>query len=120
MFISDSKENGLSLYIRHSKSVNLYLRNRSLEPWIFPLPVICKLNGTPIPRVNSTKLLGVQINNRLDCSEHVASSLTKATKSLFFLRRLKLSGATSSQLLRVYTGLLQRALNMLHPYGILV
>ena len=72
-------------------------------------------DDAPVPRVDSARLLGVTINSSLSFSDHIHEVLTKASRSLFYLRSLKLAGASSVDLLRVYTCLIRPVLEYASP-----
>ena len=93
------------------KSVELHLTNRRNVPHLNPIR--CK--DIEVPRVKSSKLLGVVFTDNLSFSEHIASICTSATKTLFFLRRLKLAGASPEDLVRVYSSYTRPLLEFASP-----
>ena len=99
------------ILINPSKSVELpfsFKRSRPPAP-----PLLC--NGSVIPQVSSSKLLGVQLTSNFSFSDHISAISKRATKTLFFLRRLKLAGASSSELLRVYCSFTRPILEYCSP-----
>ena len=68
------------------------------------------VNGTSIERVNSTKLLGVYFNNRLDWKDHVTYIVTKASKRIFCLSQLVRAGISTKQLVNIYCSLIRSVL----------
>lgn len=52
-------------------------------------PPVGSMNGTPPQVVETTKLLGVTIDNRLTWKEHVSHTTTSASHRLCLLRQLK-------------------------------
>ena len=62
-------------------------------------PII--INGKTIERINSTKLLGLIVQNNLKWDTHVDKIVTKANIKLHFLRRLKRSGASEKDLTHI-------------------
>jgi hypothetical protein len=65
-----------------------------------------------IERVTSYKLLGVSVTNSLNWDQHVDDICSKANKRLHFLKLLKRSAMSPTDLLQYYTSqLLDRLLN---------
>ena len=77
------------------------------------------MNGNVIERVQSTKLLGVIINNSLTWSDHVDYICSKAAKRLYFLRLLKRASIPATDIVHVYCSiirsLLEYACEVWHP-----
>jgi hypothetical protein len=65
-------------------------------------PPLLQLNGQPIERVSSYKLLGLQVTDTLKWNEHVSSLCSKAAQRLHFLQQLKRAAMTSEDLLYYY------------------
>ena len=60
------------------------------------------LDGRPLQLVQSTKLLGITIDSKLDWYEHVKNTVTAASFRLFMLRRLRSLGAPTPELSTIY------------------
>ena len=63
-------------------------------------PII--MNGAVIERVDSSKLLGVHIQNNLKWDTHIEYINKKASSRLYFLRCLKRAGLSKSELVTIY------------------
>ena len=73
------------------------------------LPVLT-LSDQPVERVDSFKLLGVCISDNLSWKDHVAKTVKKASKRLYFLCVLKRAGLEPSELLKVYVAMIRSVL----------
>ena len=60
------------------------------------------LDGTPLENVYETKLLGVTITSNCRWDSHTKSTVLKGNSRLWFLRRLKLLGASKNTLMDIY------------------
>lgn len=60
------------------------------------------INNTTIPNVSESKLLGVMINSKVDWSDHINITATKASRKIFILRRLQCHGFNTGQLKIMY------------------
>jgi len=78
-----------------------------------PPPV--SLNGTPVERVTTFKLLGVHIASDLKWVQHVNAIMSKATSRLHFLKQLKRSGAGRDDLLYFYITVIRSVLEYACP-----
>jgi len=65
-------------------------------------PLSVTLNGTPMERVNTFKLLGVHVANDLKWTRHVNAILSKASSRLNFLKQLKRAGVGRDDMLCFY------------------
>ena len=65
-------------------------------------PVPVSLNDMTVDQVSTFKLLGVHISNDLKWTQHIDAVSSKIASRLYFLRQLKRSGATYSDLLSFY------------------
>ena len=61
-----------------------------------------KLEGTKLEVVNQTKLLGLIVSSNCRWDENTRSMVSKAKSRLWFLRRLKVLGASQKTLLDIY------------------
>ena len=73
------------------------------------------INGVEIERVNETKLLGVMITDDLKWDTHIDYINKKASKRLYFLRRLKRSGLDSRELIVLYVSMIRSVLEYACP-----
>jgi hypothetical protein len=60
------------------------------------------MDNVLLPKITSTKLLGVQLNDTLNWDEHVDIVVRKACKKIYVLRKLKYCGFSKNQLITVY------------------
>jgi len=65
-------------------------------------PPTLQLNGKPIERVRSYKLLGLHVKDALKWNEHVSTICSKAAQRLHFLKQLKRSAMSTDDLLYYY------------------
>jgi hypothetical protein len=65
-------------------------------------PPLLQLNGQPVERVKSYKLLGLHVTDTLQWNEHVSSLCSRATQRLHFLQQLKRAAMSSDDLLYSY------------------
>ena len=77
------------------------------------------INNQQIETVNTFKLLGVILNDKLTWDDHVHYIVGKAAKRLYFLRLLKRANVPSEQIIRVYEStvrsVLEYAAEVWHP-----
>ena len=73
------------------------------------------MNGVEIERVKKTKLLGVMITDNLKWDEHIDYINGKASKRLYFLRRLKRSGLEDRELIVLYVSMIRSVLEYACP-----
>lgn len=66
-----------------------------------------KLNGQPIERVRSYKLLGLHVTDTMKWQEHVTSICSKAAKRLHFLRLLKKVNMSTDDLFYYYQSVIR-------------
>ncbi|XP_050689977.1 RNA-binding protein 12-like [Eriocheir sinensis] len=66
-------------------------------------PPCVSIDGRPLQVVQSVKLLGLTIDNKLTCCQHVSSLITSATYRLHLLRRLKKLETPVRELASVYS-----------------
>ena len=64
--------------------------------------LLLQLNGQPIERVRSYKLLGLHVTDTLKWKEHVSSLCSRAAQRLHFLQQLKRAAMSSEDLLYYY------------------
>ena len=65
-------------------------------------PLLLQLNGQPIERVRSYKLLGLHVTDTLKWKEHVSSLCSRVAQRLHFLQQLKHAAMSSEDLLYYY------------------
>ena len=65
-------------------------------------PPLLQIDGQPVERVTSYKLLGLQVTDSLQWNEHVSSLCSRAAQRLHFLQQLKRAAMTSDDLLYYY------------------
>ena len=73
------------------------------------------MNGVEIERVKKTKLLGVMITDDPKWDLHVEYIHKKASKRLYFLRRLKRSGLSCDELIVLYVSMIRSVLEYACP-----
>jgi len=66
-------------------------------------PPPLQLNGQPIERVRTFKLLGLHVSDNLTWNEHISEICSKAAKRLHFLKLLKRAAMSNDDLLYYYT-----------------
>ena len=66
-------------------------------------------------RVNSVKLLGINLNSDFLWKSHVEAITSKATQRIFFLKQLRRAGVPQSNLLHFYTGVIRPVLEYAAP-----
>ena len=86
------------LYLNVSKTKELVINFSKLVP----NPPCLEVQGKGIRRVAEAKLLGVALSDSLKWNTHVENIYNKAAKRLHFIRQLKRSGVSQSDLCRVY------------------
>lgn len=92
-----------SMKIHPTKTKELFICFATNPPNV---PAIT-INGSSIDRVNSCKLLGVIINDKLTWNEHVDKLYKKACSKLFFLSQLRKSRVPSQDIVQVYTSVVR-------------
>ena len=68
------------------------------------------VNGEELERVTSCTLLGIDLNNSLNWTDHVDKIYKKASKRLHFLSQLKRTKMSPPELAKVYTSLIRPVL----------
>jgi hypothetical protein len=66
-----------------------------------------QLNGQPIERVHSYKLLGLHVTDSLKWDEHISAICSKAAKRLHFLKVLKRAAMTTDDLMYYYMSIIR-------------
>ena len=85
--------------INHTKTVVMHFCTSKTT---VPAPQL--LIGThPLQVVQSTKLLGVTVNDQLTWKEHVSNIVRAASYRIYMLRRLRSLGTPADELKGVYT-----------------
>ena len=95
-----SIKNQLGLNTTKTKEMRIAFGN---SPHIEPL----EINSCTIERVNHSKLLGVIIQDDLKWDLHVSYMYKKASKRLHYLRCLKRSGLSTSELRMIYLSIIR-------------
>jgi len=68
-----------------------------------------------IERVNSVKLLGINLNYDFSWKSHVEAITSKATQRIYFLKQLRRAGVPQSNLLHFYTEVIRPVLEYAAP-----
>ena len=84
--------------INYSKTVMMHF---SLAKTAVPPPTVT-LSDHPIQVVESTKLLGIILDNKLDWNLHISTMIQTTTYRLYMLRRLKSLGTPQGELTSIY------------------
>ena len=63
------------------------------------------VNGTPLERVSPFNRLGVTINNKLTCGDHVEKIYKKPSQRLHFISQLRHTKMSPDELMKVYVSL---------------
>ena len=66
-------------------------------------------------RVNSVKLLGINLNSDFSWKSHVEAITSKAMQRIYFLKPLRRAGVPQSNLLHFYTGVIRPVLEYAAP-----
>ena len=125
-----------SLYVQHQPS-NMELFFHQLQDWAYSNNMEVNLNKTKeivlgppsktshlpllqlsaghIERVNSVKLLGINLNADFSWKSHVEAITSKATQRLYFLKQLRRAGVPPAQLLYFYTSVIRPVLEYAAP-----
>lgn len=99
-----SSRNNMNLNPKKCKE--LVICSLKTRPDLGPLCV----NGRPLERVSSHKVLGVTISDTLGWNEHVREIVSKASKRLYILRVLKRSGIPPEDLINIFYALVRSVL----------
>ena len=87
-----------NLTMNRKKSVEIVISApRSRRKIVIPSPAV-----PGFERVESLKVLGVTVNNKLSFSDHVEDMLTKCSRTLFALKTLRSHGMPDSALQNVF------------------
>ena len=68
------------------------------------------IDGRPIQKVNSTRLLGVTPSEDLKWQSHIDEITTKASQRLYFIILLKRAGIDPHHLINIYTSIVRSVL----------
>ena len=66
-----------------------------------------EVQGTNLERVSKCTLLGVELNNKLDWSDHIAKVYKRASQRLHFLSALRKTKIPQKDMLQIYTSLIR-------------
>ena len=77
-------------------------------------PGVC-IDGTPIKTIQSTKLLGLTINDTLTWNDHIEELVKKASKKLYFLIQLKRAHVPTSDLVTFFCACIRSSLDYACP-----
>ena len=78
-----------------------------------PSPIL--LDDKPLPVVDSAKVLGVIVSNDLKWNKYIHSIVTKASKRLFFLSRLRANQISQTDMLTAYTNYIRPVVEYAAP-----
>ena len=76
-------------------------------------PII--VNGNPIERVPSVKLLGLNISSDLKWNNHISEIVKKTSTRLYFLRQLKRANIATKELITFYTTCIRPIIEYARP-----
>ena len=91
--------------MNHKKTKEMLLGAITRDP-----PPILHLNDKPIDRVESFKLLGLMVTDKLNWNDNTSLICSKASKRLHFLKLLKRTAMSTSDLLYYYTAVIRPVL----------
>ena len=100
-------DNNLELNVRKTKELIIDFR-RGAGTEITPLII----NGSEVEIVDCFKFLGIHISNDLGWSANIDHCVKKAQQRLYFLRRLKGFGLSTSVLLKFYRAVVESVLTL--------
>ena len=98
------KDNRMSLNTEKTKT--MVISFSKLTPKFQPITI----DNTQIEDINTFKLLGVKINNKLSWEEHVNYICKKAAQRLYFLVLLKRAGIKEKDIVSVYCSIIRSVL----------
>ena len=104
-----SKENLLQLNGEKTKELAISFSRDSPQ-----FPGVC-IDGTPIKTIQSTKLLGLTINDTLTWNDHLEELVKKASKKLYFLIQLKRAHVPTSDLVTFFCACIRSSLDYACP-----
>ena len=78
-------------------------------------PDLLHIDGSPVRRVDTYKILGVHLSSDLTWNVHIEYIVKKANKRLYALRTLKKAGVQSSDLVGIYRALIRSVLEYAAP-----
>ena len=78
-------------------------------------PGMLHIDGTPVRRVETYKILGVHLSSDLTWNVHIEYIVRKASKRLYALRSLKKAGVQPSDLVGIYCALIRSVLEYAAP-----
>ena len=104
-----SKENLFQLNGEKTKELVISFSRDSPQ-----LPRVC-IDGTPIKTIQSTKLLGLTINDTLTWNDHIEELVKKASKKLYFLIQLKRAHVPTSDLVTYFCACIRSTLDYACP-----
>uniref|UniRef100_A0A3P9KN81 Reverse transcriptase domain-containing protein n=1 Tax=Oryzias latipes TaxID=8090 RepID=A0A3P9KN81_ORYLA len=99
------RDNNLLLNVGKTKEIVVNFQRGNTQH----LPLI--IDGTAVERVSSTKFLGVHISEDLSWTAHTTSLAKKGQQRLYFLRKLKRSGASPAIMTTFYRGIIESILS---------
>ena len=88
-----------SVTINHNKTVVMHFHTSATD---LPPPLIT-VGDQPLQVVQSTRLLGITVDEKLTWKEHVNNTVRAASYRLYMLRRLRSLGAPAEDLKTIYT-----------------
>lgn len=78
-------------------------------------PDLLHIDGSPVRRVDTYKILGVHLSSDLTWNVHIEYIVKKANKRLYALRTLKKAGVQPSDLVGIYRALIRSVLEYAAP-----
>lgn len=104
-----SQENLLQLNCEKTKEMIISFRRH------LPCFPPSQIDGNPIERTTSVKLLGLIINNKLTWNDHVEELVKKSSRKLYFLVQLKRAQVKSEDLVLYYCACIRSTLDYACP-----
>jgi len=107
-FVQQAAQNGMN--VNGNKTKEMIIGSVVKNP-----PQQLTLSGATVDRVATFKLLGVHVSNDLKWAQHVDAISAKVASRLYFLKQLKRTGASLSDLLCFYTTVVRPVLEYACP-----
>jgi hypothetical protein len=100
------------VYIKISLKRGKFYYSRQNKDEIYP-PVL--IDGQPVRKVTSVKLLGLTLNSNLTWNNHVEYLVKSAFRKLYFLIQLKRSGVDIAEIVQYYCACIRSTLDYACP-----
>ena len=104
-----SKNNGFSLNPIKCKAFQIYFGKKSV------LDTSYYVSNVQLPIVSSVKLLGITLQSNLKWNSHITEIIKKVNKKLFMLRKLKVTGLNTDELIIIYKGYIRPVMEYAAP-----